>query len=100
MTTGDLVVAGSNAVEATQGSGRLSRSYRPRSLQLLIGRRADLTIRARVPGHHERPRRSPRRLRRRALRDLPATLAMDRRQKLLGLIAERRIRALDISADW
>ena len=57
MTTGDLVVDGSNAVEATQGSGRLSRSYRPRSLQLLIGRRADLTIRARVPGHHERPRR-------------------------------------------
>ena len=55
MTTGDLVVAGSNAVEATQGSGRLSRSYRPRSLQLLIGRRADLTIRARVPGHHECP---------------------------------------------
>ena len=42
-------------MEATQGSGRLSRSYRPRSLQLLIGRRADLTIRARVPGHHERP---------------------------------------------
>jgi hypothetical protein len=55
VTTGDLVVAGSNAVKANAGRGRLSRSYRPHSLQLLILRDADLTIRARVPGHHERP---------------------------------------------
>ena len=55
MTSGDLVVAGSNAVKANAGRGRLSRSYRPHSLQLLILRDADLTIRARVPGHHERP---------------------------------------------
>jgi hypothetical protein len=87
-------------VKANAGRGRLSRSYRPHSLQLLILRDADLTIRARVPGHHERPRRSPRRLRRRVLRDLPATLATNGRQKLLRLIAERRIKALDISADW
>jgi hypothetical protein len=30
-------------------------SDRPHSLQLLIARGADFTIRARVPGHHERP---------------------------------------------
>jgi hypothetical protein len=32
----------------------LSRSYTPHSLQLLIARGADLTIRARVSGYHER----------------------------------------------
>jgi hypothetical protein len=77
----------------------LSRSYRPHSLQLLIARGADLTIRARVPGHHERPGE---------VLDVSgaeycaifATLATNRRQKLLRLIAERRIRTLDISADW
>ena len=42
-------------MEATQGSGRFSRSYRPRSLQLLIDRRADLTIRARAPATTNAP---------------------------------------------
>lgn len=51
----------------------------------------------RVPAHHQRPGEVLDGLRRRALRDLPA---MDRRQKLLHLITERRIRAFDISADW
>jgi hypothetical protein len=55
VTTGDLVVAGSNAVKPAHGSGHLSRSYRPHSVQLLIARGADLSIRARVPGYHERP---------------------------------------------
>ena len=68
----------------------MSRSYRPHSLQLLIARGADLTFRARVPGHHERPGEVLDVSVAELLRDLPATLAMDRRQKLLGLIAERR----------
>ena len=55
VTIGNLVIGGSNAVEATAGQWVLSRSYRPHSLQLLIVRDADLTIRARVPRHHERP---------------------------------------------
>jgi hypothetical protein len=55
VTTRDLVVAGSNAVEANAEQCPLVRSYRPHSLQLLIARGADLTIRARVPGYHERP---------------------------------------------
>lgn len=87
-------------MEANAGQWALSRSYRPHSLQLLIARGADLTIRARVPGHHERPGEVLDVSGAEHCAILPATLAMDRRQKLLRLIAERRIRALDISADW
>ena len=99
VTTGDLVVAGRNAVEATAGQWALVQELQTAPLQLLIARSADLTIRARGPGHHERPGEVLD-VRRRAFRGLPTALAMDRRQKLLRLIAERRIRALDISADW
>src|SRR5688572_30989269 len=94
VTTGDLVVAGSNAVEANAGQCPLVQE-----LQTALPPAAH---RSRCRPHHPRPRsrpprtprRSPRRLRRRALRDLPATLAMDRRQKLLRLIAKRRVRTL------
>jgi hypothetical protein len=56
VTTGDLVVAGSNAVKANARQWELVRELQTaHSLQLLIARGADLTIRARVPGHHERP---------------------------------------------
>jgi hypothetical protein len=46
---------GATPWKPTQGSGRLSRSYRPHSLQLLIARGADLTIRARVPATTNAP---------------------------------------------
>ena len=86
-------------MKANAGRERLSRSYRPHSLQLLIARDADLTIRARVPRHRERPGE---------VLDVSGaeycaifpTLATNRRQELLRLIVECRIRALDISPDW
>ena len=58
MTTGDLVVAGRNAVEANAGQWALVQELQTAPLQLLIARSADLTIRARGPGHHERPAKS------------------------------------------
>ena len=58
MTTGDLVVAGRNAVEANAGQWALVQELQTAPLQLLIARSADLTIRA---GPSRTPRRSPRR---------------------------------------